>query len=338
VLPKNSAFLVLLKKKSDCSAGTTKKMGLLHWHHRNWIALLALLKKKISCSASASEKKNQTVPLVPLEKLDCSTGAAEKNRLLCQCCWKEIGLLCRRHRKKVKTALPTTHIYQCSSMYVPAGNLIFNFKNWLACTDYGTCLKDQWAQQWNWCKVWVIFNFHNLKWLACTDYGTCLNDQCRCKYFASVGANLLHSSTTILDRSNFTVTTIFNFHKLKKWVVCAHFGTPMKDRWAQHWDQCPSVLQAGAAIFNSSNFIVTTVFNFYNLKKWAACTAILNRLNFVVTPIFNFHNLKKWVGGTCLRDRWAQQWDQHPSVLQAGTAILNSSNLIVTTVFNFHNL
>jgi len=223
-------------------------------------------------------------------------------------------------------------------MYVPAGNLIFNFKNWLVCTDYGACLKDQWAQQWNWCKVWVIFNFHNLKWLACTDYGTCLNDRCRCKYFASVGTNLLHSSTAILYRSNFMVTTIFNFHKLKKWVVCAHCGTPMKDRWVQQWDQCPSILHAGAAIFNSSNFIVTTVFNFHNLKKWAACTAILNRLNFVVTPIFNFHNLKKWVGGACLKDRWVQQWDRCPSDLQAGAAILNSSNLIVTTVFNFHNL
>jgi len=220
-------------------------------------------------------------------------------------------------------------------MYVPAGNLIFNFKNWLACTDYGACLKDQWVQQWNWCKVWVIFNFHNLKWLACTDYGACLNDWCRCKYFASVGANLLHSSATILDRSNFTVTTIFNFHKLKKWVVSAHCGTPMKDRWVQQWDQCPSVLQAGTAIFNSSNFIVTTVFNFHNLKKWAACTAILNSLNFVVTPIFNFHNLKKWVGGACLKDWWAQQWDQCPSVLQAGATILNKSSFMVTTIFNF---
>ena len=63
-----------------------------------------------------------------------------------------------------------------------------------------------------------------------------------------------------------------------------------------------TTFHAGATIFNSSNFIVTTVFNFHNLKKWAACTAILNSLNFVVTPIFNFHNLKKWVGGACLKD------------------------------------
>jgi len=162
----------------------------------------------------------------------------------------------------------------------------------------------------------VIFNFHNLKWLACTDYGACLNGRCRCKYFASVGTNLLHSSTTIVDRSNFTVTTIFNFHKLKKWVVCAHCGAPMKDRWVQQWDWCPSVLQAGATIFNSSNFIVTTVFNFHNLNKWVVCAT--------------------W--GTHLKDRWVQQWDQHPSILQASTALFNRSNFIVTTVFKFHNL
>jgi len=135
------------------------------------------------------------------------------------------------------------------------------------------------------------------------------------------------------------VATIFNFHNLKKWVVCADCGTCLKDRWVQQWDQCPFVLQAGAAISNSSNFIVTTVFNFHNLKKWAACAAILNRLNFMVTTIFNFYNLKKWVVcancGACLKDRWAQQWDQCPSVLQAGTAILNKSNFMVTTIFDF---
>jgi len=57
VLPKNSAFLVLLKKKSDCSAGTTKKMGLLHWHHRNWIALPALLKKRLAAPPVPVKKK-----------------------------------------------------------------------------------------------------------------------------------------------------------------------------------------------------------------------------------------------------------------------------------------
>jgi len=134
------------------------------------------------------------------------------------------------------------------------------------------------------------------------------------------------------------VATIFNSHNLKKWVVCANYGTCLKDWWAQQWDQCPFVLHAGTAISNSSNFIVTTVFNFHNLKKWAACAAILNRLNFMVTTIYSFHNLNKWVGGAHLKDRWAQQWDRCPSILQASTTILNRSKFIVTTVFKFHNL
>jgi len=68
------------------------------------------------------------------------------------------------------------------------------------------------------------------------------------------------------------VTTIFNFHNLQKWVACADRSACLKDQWAQQWDRHPSVFQAGTAILNKSNFVVTTVFNFHNLKKWVACT------------------------------------------------------------------
>jgi len=97
------------------------------------------------------------------------------------------------------------------------------------------------------------------------------------------------------------VTTVFNFHNLKKWVACADCGTYLNDQWVQQWDQHPSVFQAGATILNRLNFLADTVFNFHNLKKWVACTncsAILNRSNFMVTTVFNFHNLKKWVACT----------------------------------------
>ena len=94
--------------------------------------------------------------------------------------------------------------------------------------------------------------------------------------------SVLQAGAAILNRPNFTVTTIFNFHNLNKWVVCTNCDACLTDQWVQQWDQCPSILQASTAILNRSNFIVTTVFKFHNLKKWAACTTILNRLNFML--------------------------------------------------------
>jgi len=115
-------------------------------------------------------------------------------------------------------------------------------------------------------------------------------------------------------------------------------GCPPERLMSATMGSAPIHPQASTALFNRSNFIVTTLFKFHNLKKWAACATILNRLNFMVATIYSFHNLNKWVGGACLKDRWVQQWDQCPSILQASTAILNRSNFIVTTVVKFHNL
>ena len=110
--------------------------------------------------------------------------------------------------------------------------------------------------------------------------------------------------SAILHRLNFMVTTVFNFHNLKKWVACINCSTCLNNQWAQHWDWHPSVFQAGTAILNRLNFMVTTVFNFHNLKRLVACADC----------------------GACMNNQWVQQWDWHPSVFQAGAAILNRLN------------
>ena len=74
------------KRKSDCSAGTTEKIRLLHWHH--WKMLCWCLWN--SC-AGAAEKKNQTGEKIVLlhlchwkklagitKKSDCFTSTAEE--------------------------------------------------------------------------------------------------------------------------------------------------------------------------------------------------------------------------------------------------------------------
>jgi len=94
------------KKRTDRSAGATEKIGLLHWHHRNWIALLALLKKILDCSASAIEKK----------KSDCSTGTTWQIRLLHWCHWKkQTALLVPLKRNWSALQAPLKKILDCSA-------------------------------------------------------------------------------------------------------------------------------------------------------------------------------------------------------------------------------
>jgi len=139
-----------------------------------------------------------------------------------------------------------------------------NLKKWVACTNWGIIL-----HRLNFL-VTTVFNFHNLKkWVACVNCNACLNDQWAQHW--DWRPSVFQAGATILNRSNFMVTTIFNFHNLQKWVACADCGACLKDQWVQQWDHHPLVFQAGAAILNKSNFVVTTIFNFHNLKKWVAC-------------------------------------------------------------------
>jgi len=152
-------------------------------------------------SIGANEKENRTAPLVPLKKLYCFTCATEKNE------WaplKELGCSSGTAEKCSAGASETAVLALLKEKK----------SNWWR--NQQVPLKE--SDCFNWC-CWKMLCWR--PWNSC---------------------------------------------------VCAHCDTCLKDWWAQQWDWHPSVLQVGATSLDRWNFMVTTIFNFHNLKKWVVCT------------------------------------------------------------------
>jgi len=219
-------------------------------------------------------------------------------------------------------------------IHVPARNLIFklhNLKNWLACTDYGTCLKDQSVQRWNWCKVWVIFNFHNLKWLACTDYGACLKDWCRCKYFASMGAKPLplwaQTYYIQLWAQNFCLCRCKTSASVgtKLWV---QVGVNLLPLWVQQWCCHQHIQILHIKHWNCSKFIINTTFDFGHKNFAPGCKPFASVIGTKLLPL--------WVQvGANFLPLWAQQWHCHQHIQILHIKHWSCSKFIINTTFDF---